>query len=371
MIAFVIGTKAELIKCAPVMLELQKNKTPYFFVHTGQHPLGKSCEEFGIKKPDYFLSEETKEGKQLGSKAGISSWLWFLKIIFKVRGLLRNINPDYVIYHGDTISTGAAAIGSSSILNPFKKWKNVHLEAGLRSGSFLEPFPEEIVRQTADRFSDILLAVSQLSAKNLKRERATGVFGKIFIVGNTVLDSAEITYSKVKKQDNQKKQSKEEYALINMHRHENLGSLDRMQKIIEIIKSINIRSIWPMHEVTKEAFESYGLMRELKKIKKLEITAPVSHKEFILLLINSKYLIVDGGSIQEESLIFKKPCILLRKTTERPEGLSTGINFLTKLNVAYTKKVMRDIEENRIKVKDFKNPYGEVGVSKKILELLK
>lgn len=368
MIAFVIGTKAELIKCAPVMLELQKNKRPYFFVHTGQHPLGKSCEEFGVKRPDYILSEETEEGKQLASSAGLSSWLWFLKIIFKVRHIIRNIKPDYVTYHGDTISTGAAAVGSSSILNPFKKWKNVHLEAGLRSGSFSEPFPEEIVRQTADRFSDILLAVSDVSASNLKRERLTGVFGKIFVVGNTVLDSSEITYNKIKKQSNKTKKS---YALINMHRHENLGSLDRMKRIIEIIKSISVNSIWPMHEVTREAFERYGLMKELKKIKGLEITPPASHKEFIYLLINSKYLIVDGGSIQEESLIFKKPCILLRKTTERPEGLSTGINFLTKLDVEYTKQIINKIENNQLKIRNFKNPYGEPGVSKKILNILK
>jgi UDP-N-acetylglucosamine 2-epimerase (non-hydrolysing) len=272
------------------------------------------------------------------------------------------------VYHGDTISTGAAAIGSSSILNPFKKWKNVHLEAGLRSGSFLEPFPEEIVRQTADRFSDILLAVSRLSAKNLKRERATGVFGKIFVVGNTVLDSAEITSNKISKKG---RKLEGPFALINMHRHENLGSLDRMKKIIEIVKSIGIKSVWPMHEVTREAFENYGLMRELKNIKNLKVTPPVSHKEFISLLINSKYLIVDGGSIQEESLIFKKPCILLRKTTERPEGLSTGINFLTKLNVPYTKEIIRKIEKDELNIKDFQNPYGKVGVSKRILTILK
>ena len=85
---------------------------------------------------------------------------------------------------------------------------------------------------------------------------------------------------------------------------------------------------------------------------------------------NCKYLIADGGSIQEESLVFKKPCILLRKKTERQEGLSTGINFLTRLDVEKTKKIISDIENNKLKVKKFKNPYGEKGLSKKIVDEL-
>jgi len=91
---------------------------------------------------------------------------------------------------------------------------------------------------------------------------------------------------------------------------------------------------------------------------------------FIFLLANCEYLITDGGSIQEESLVFKKPCVLLRKRTERQEGLKTGINFLTKLNSNYTKDLIDKIENKKIKVKKFKNPYGEKGVSKKIVGVL-
>ena len=83
------------------------------------------------------------------------------------------------------------------------------------------------------------------------------------------------------------------------------------------------------------------------------------------------YLIVDGGSIQEESLIFKKPCLLLRKKTERQEGLASGINFLTKLDVNYSREIIRKIENNEIEIKNFENPYGKEGVSKRILEILK
>ncbi len=371
-IAFVIGTQAELIKCVSLMLELKERKEDYWFIHTGQHSLGRACENFQIKKPDYVLSEEPEKGTKLGSDKGMSSWKWYLSMIFKVRKTIRRIKPKYVVYHGDTISTGSAAVGSSWILNPFKKWKNVHLESGLRSGSLSEPFPEEIVRQVADRLSDILLAVSGLSARNLRKERWFFVWGKIFNVGNTILDSAMINYEKSKKESKGKlKKLKEEFALINLHRHENLKSPERMKRCVEIIKSINIKAIWPLHENTRRILEKYGLMEELKKQENLTLTPLESYEKFIFLLANCKYLIVDGGSIQEESLIFKKPCLLLRKKTERQEGLASGINFLTKLNVKYSREIIRKIENNEIEIKNFENPYGKEGVSKRILEILR
>lgn len=360
-IAIVIGTKAELIKTFPVMLELQKRKKDYWFIHTGQHPLGKACEDFGVKKPDFILSKEPKVSTKFWSKINQLSIFWFFLMIFKIRKLVRKLKPKYVIYHGDTMSTATASIGSSKFLNKNKKWKNVHLEAGLRSGSLLEPFPEEISRQISDRFSDILLAVSDLSESKLKRCR-----GEIIKIGNTIIDSALLSFKKGGRK------IKEEYVLINIHRHENLRSKKRLKRIVEIISSTKIKSLWPLHENTKHYLEKYGLMKELEKIKNLEIIDLVNYKEFISLLSNCKYLIADGGSIQEESLVFKKPCIIIRKKTERQEGLFSEINFLSKINVKETKKIIEKIENNKLKIKKFKNPYGEKGLSKKIIdELLK
>jgi len=366
-IAIVIGTKAELIKCMPIMLELKKQKKDYWFVHTGQHPLGESCKEFNIKGPDFVLSKEPKISTKFWSKINKNSILWFILMIPKIRRLLKKIKPKYIIYHGDTMSTSAAAIASSKFLNSKKTWKNVHLEAGLRSGSMFEPFPEEISRKISDGFSDILLAVSDLTENNLRKDNKSSS-KEIQKLGNTIVDSAMITHNKAKKM--YKKQNYE-YVLINIHRHENLKSKKRMKKIFEILKNIKIRAIWPLHDNTEYFLEKYGLMKELKEIKNIEITPLVNYFRFIFLLANCEYLITDGGSIQEESLIFKKPCVLLRKKTERREGLSTGINFLTKLDVNYSKKMIDLIENNKIKVKNFKNPYGEEGVSKKLLDILK
>jgi UDP-N-acetylglucosamine 2-epimerase len=364
MIAIVIGTKAELIKCMPIMLELEKQKKNYWFIHTGQHPLGKACEEFEIKKPDFILSKEPEISTKFWSKADKNALFWFLSMIFKVRGKINELNPNYVIYHGDTMSTAVAAIGSSNILNLFtKKWKNVHLEAGLRSGSLLEPFPEEISRQISDNFSDILLAVSDRTENNLKKFKKK----RTEKIGNTIIDSALIVHDKTKKKY---KKYQYKYALLNIHRHENLRSEKRMRKIVEILKEIKIKAIWPLHDNTAYYLKRYGLLQEIEKIKNLKITPLEDYSKFIFLLANCEYLITDGGSIQEESLVFKKPCILLRNLTERQEGLSTGINFLTKLDIGYARKIIKDIEERKIKVKKFENPYGEKGVDKKIVSLL-
>ncbi len=364
-IAIVIGTKAELIKCMPIMLELQKQNKEYFFIHTGQHALGKACEEFNIKKPDFILSKEPEISTKFWSKINRISFLWFFLIIPKIRKSIRKIKPEYVVYHGDTMSTAAASIASSKILNPKRAWKNVHLEAGLRSGSLFEPFPEEISRKICDKFSDLLLAVSDLTERNLEKYQKNK---KIIKTGNTIVNSALITY------DNARKKYKKlnyEYALINLHRHENLNSKKRMEAIIEILRNIKIKAIWPLHDNTEYYLKKYNLMEKAKEIKNIKITPLVNYFNFIFLLANCKYLVTDGGSIQEESLVFKKPCILVRNKTERQEGLSTGINFLTKLDVDYAKDIIKKIENNKIKIPKFKNPYGEKGMNKRIVKILR
>jgi len=364
-IAIVIGTKAELIKTFPIMLELKKQKKDCWFIHTGQHSLGKACEEFGVKKPDFILSKEPNRSTKFWSKINRNSLFWFLSMIFKIRRLIKRIKPRYVIYHGDTMSTATAAIASSKLLNSNKTWKNIHLEAGLRSGSLFEPFPEEISRHISDRFSDVLLAVSDLTEKNLHKYKNKK---RIIKIGNTIIDSALISYNKAKRMKQKKPRGK--YALINIHRHENLQDKERLKRIVEIIKNVDIKAIWPLHDNTAYFLKKYGLMNKITNMKKIEIIPLINYPCFIFLLANCEYLITDGGSIQEESLVFKKPCILLRKKTERQEGLGTEINFLTALNIGSAKKVIEKIENGLIKVKKFKNPYGEKGVSKEIVGVL-
>ncbi len=358
-----IGTKAELIKCMPIMLELQRQKKDYWFLHTGQHSLKDACEKFGIKKPNFILSRAPRENNtKFWSKINKSSVIWIFRTVRDIKKVINKISPRYVIYHGDTMSTLASAVATSKIMNPGKKWKNVHLEAGLRSGSWFEPFPEEISRKVSDMFSDILLAVSDLSDKNLHNYKGKK---EIIKIGNTIIDSAGLAYKKSKKMH---KKGRSNYALINMHRHENLRSKKRMKIIVRILSHIKINVIWPLHDNTRHYLEKYGLIEEIEKMKNIKITPLFDYFKFVSLLADCRYLVCDGGSIQEESLIFKKPCLILRKKTERQEGLTTGINFMT-MNVNKGKEIVEKMEAG-IKVKSFANPYGKNGLSKKIIEIL-
>ena len=284
--------------------------------------------------------------------------LW--KTLLKIKKL------DYVLYHGDTMTTAAVAIASSKLFNPFKKYKNVHLEAGLRSGSLKEPFPEEISRKIADRFSDILLAVSDRSENNLKKERLSG---KIIKVGNTVVDSVEIAYALALKKKIVPLSNKK-FALISIHRHENIKSKERLTKIVEILSHVKTLSFFSLHDNTKKKLLDFGLYEELEKNPNIKIIEPLDYTEYAFQMKHCDFLITDGGSIQEESLVFRKPCVILRKFTERQEGIDTGINFLTKLDVAESVEIIELIESGEIKVGKFKNPYGLEGVSNKIVEIL-
>lgn len=358
---FIIGTRAEYIKTFPVMLKMQEKKIQYIFIHTGQHDLIDLCKTFKTKKPDIILSEPPKKTTKFFGKTG-KAITWNIELVLKIKEELNKIkNLKFVFFHGDTMTTASAAIASSSFLNPNKKWKNIHLEAGLRSGNLFEPFPEEISRKIADRFSDILLAVSDRAKNNLEKER---IKGKIIITGNTVLDAAKIALKKAKKAKTLKK-----FGILTIHRHENIKSKERMNKILDIIESCKIPILFPLHDNTKSKLEEYGLLKRMTQNKKIIITENQNYSDFIYLISKSSLLITDGGSIQEESLIFKKPCILLRKATERQEGLSTGINYLSKLDVKETNKKIQEYL-NIKKIKSFKNPFGKGDISNKIIKTL-
>jgi UDP-N-acetylglucosamine 2-epimerase len=366
-IAFIIGTRAELIKSFPLMLELQREKKDYYFIHTGQHALGNLSEIFGVKKPDFVLTKEPDKESKFWSKINHVSLLWMSEVILKVKLKLRTLKEvGYVVYHGDTMTTTAAAIGSSKLFNPFKKYKNVHLEGGLRSGSLREPFPEEISRKIADHFSDIILAVSERCNKNLKNHKGK----QICLTGNSVIDSINYSYALAKKKG-VKTLAKGRYALISVHRHENINNRKRMENLAEILSSLKVKSFWTLHENTKKQLEKFGLLEGIIKNKNIHIIPTQDYVSFTMQIKNASLIICDGGSMQEESLVFHIPCVLLRNKTERQEGLESNFQSLVGTRVKEAKEEIEKYLSKDFKVKKIKNPYGKEGVSKKILGILK
>lgn len=365
-IAIILGTRAELIKTFPVMLELDRQKIPYYFIHTGQHNLGDLCEKFGVKRPDIIITKESKESSKFNSKE-FKAIMWNLSLLFKIKRELKGLkNLKYVLYHGDTMTTMTAAMASSKLFNPFKKYENVHLEAGLRSFNIFEPFPEEISRRIVGNFSQILFAPSVLSKWHLRDKGDK----KIYVTGNTVVDAA--LYSlEIAKKKKVKLLSKGKFALITVHRHENLKSKKRLTDIVDILSSLTIPSYFAMHDNTKFKLKEYGLYEKLMENKNIKIMPPMDYPSFIYQLSKCSLIVCDGGSMQEESLIFGKPCVVLRVATERQEGLKTNFQFLSNLDVEKSKEKIKEYLGPGFKVKSYKNPYGEKGVSKKIVGVLK
>ena len=366
-VAFVIGTRAELIKCFPLMQEFTNANVPYYFISTGQHNLNDFSKQFGVKGPDVVLSPESTKSSKFNSK--ISKALkWGIGIFFKIKKEVKSLpNLAYVIYHGDTMSTGLASVSTSRLFNWFKRYKNVHLEAGLRSFNNKEPFPEELMRKVASRYSDVLLAVSDVAYDNLKKYHNKR---RVVKVGNTVVDSVYRALDMAIKKK-VKPLDKGKFAVCTIHRHENLVSKERLEKIVDILCSVSIPIYFAIHDNSREKFKEFGLLDKLEKCKNVHLIQPMDYVSFIYQMKKCSLIVCDGGSMQEESLVFGKPCIILRYNTERIDGLKTNFQYLSKLNVEETKKKINEYLNPKFKIDSYKNPYGEKGVSKKIVEVLK
>lgn len=326
-IVFIIGTKAQLIKMAPIMRELQERRLVYDFIWTGQHKetIDEIIENFGIKKP----SSKLYDGSEV--KSPIKGIIWFtslfLKGLFKTRR--KRVN-GVVLIHGDAVS---AIIGL--VYGRAAGYKIGHIEAGLRSFNFLRPFPEEIVRYVVSFFTDYHFAPGDWAAENLAKRK-----GKII---NTKMNTLVDALMYVKKSG--KKKTNEKYAVVNLHRFENIQNKkifsDLLSLIIEISEKIKV--IFIIHPTTKYQLDKFDLMERLKKAENITIQPRLSYIDFVSLFSKSEFLITDGGSNQEETSYLGHPCLLLRKETERMEGLGKGGNVLIS---SYSKEKIMDFTSN-------------------------
>lgn len=308
----VIGTKAEFIKMAPVLIELDKREIEYTFIHTGQHDLSKLIKAFNTRSPDIVL---TQEDGFSGNTGGAFSWA--RHTFKKLYAELNKSRGSFVLYHGDTMTTAIAA-GVAMITGN----RGVHVEAGLRSGNLKEPFPEEIVRRIVDYISNVCFTPSDACSARLKYKP------NVFNVGNTVYDSIKLLNlnKKIKK-------SRKQYAVCTIHRHENIKSRDRMKKILDILHMCPIEVRWYMHENTRKKLEEYDLLQTAENNNVVIMPEKLDYFSFIPELANSSLVITDGGGMSEEAAYFKVPALLLRMNTEREELLNTSCQILSKLDI--------------------------------------
>lgn len=344
---FFVGTEAELIKIFPIIIEAKNRGLNCKIIASGQNNITKSkiLKKINCGTVDLELSYE-KDIKK--SAAGLL--IWWINTYRSALKKIKDTFPDadfknsQMIIHGDTVSTFMGAkLG-------YKLGMQVcHVEAGLRSHNFLNPFPEEIDRVLTSRKARLHFAPGEVPTLNLKH-----VKGKVINTKqNTLLDS--LRYSRdipVENTDIEKILNNEDYFVFVMHRQENLVSKDFVTGVIsKIIKIAKKRKcVIILHEITKNVFIKFGLMESLKSNSNVILQPRVDYFDFMKLLENSAFVITDGGSNQEELFYMGKPCLIMRKRTERNEGI--GIN--ARLFDGTTDDIsnfVNSIKENKIKIK--------------------
>ena len=278
-----LGTRPEWLKIKPIVEKL--NVSDYKLLFTGQHLDLLTDIDF-----NYKFNIDT--GKNRLDDIISTCLLQFPEDDF-----------DYVLVQGDTASAFACAIAGFN-----RKIKIIHLESGLRTYDQLNPYPEESYRQMISRISDINFCPTELSKENLINEKVSGIN---YVVGNTVLDNL-LNYKEKTYYGND--------VLVTLHRRENHEIMDKwfesLNKVCEENQDLNF--ILPIHP-NPNVQKYKGLLN-----KKIKVVDPMSHNELIETLIGCKFVITDSGGIQEESSFLNKKSIVCRKTTERPEGITTG-----------------------------------------------
>ena len=311
---FVLGTAAELIKVYPLISLALSQGSQVRVIATGQ-----SRENFLMQYRDLRLPEDKLRSLRVSSgdlKQARSALKWFFKAVTssKPNFLSLTLNDgrsrSFVIVHGDTLST---LVGAS--LAKRAKLPLVHVEAGLRSASLFNPFPEEITRRLVSRLATYHMAPDLKAAENLQRAQISGVV--LSTQGNTLMDAIAMTEPLATTGN------RAPFGLVNVHRFENLNSPERWKLIKEavLLAARKQKMIFVAHPQTLHKLEREPETRAEFAKHGIEVRERMPFTEFVGLLKASLFLISDGGSNQEECSYLGKPCLLLRMETERSEGL--------------------------------------------------
>ncbi|MFQ7291179.1 MAG: non-hydrolyzing UDP-N-acetylglucosamine 2-epimerase [Monoglobales bacterium] len=358
-IMLVFGTRPEAIKMCPLVNELKKRPSVETIVCvTGQHRqmLDQVLEAFKVV-PDYDLSI-MKDRQTLFDVT--------TNILNKIKSVLEEVKPDVVLVHGDTSTTFVTALACFYMQIPVG-----HVEAGLRTYNIYSPYPEEFNRQAVGIIAKYNFAPTTLSRDNLIREGKDP--STIYVTGNTAIDALKTTVRPDYKNEHLDWASDSRLIMITAHRRENLG--EPMKHMFRAIRRIidehpDIKAIYPIHmnpAVRETANEILGGDDRIRIIEPLEVL------DFHNFLSRSYLILTDSGGIQEEAPSLGKPVLVMRDTTERPEGIKAGTLKLvgTEEDTIYsTFKLLLENKEEYEKMSHASNPYGDGRTSERIADIL-
>lgn len=354
----IVGTRPQLIKLSPLSKEI-RSEFEEVIIHTGQH-YDKEMDAFffdelTIPRPDYNL--EVGSGTH-GYQTG--------EMIKRIEKKLLLEDPDLVLVYGDSNTTLAGALASVKIHTPVG-----HVEAGCRTFDIGQP--EEINRICVDVVSRLLFAITKGTVKNLLSENIPS--NRIFLTGSTIVDSC-LYYSKVaeKKSNILQRLGLEngEYYLTTIHRPENVDSEKPLSEIIRALFAIDGRVVFPIHPRTRKNLRKFHFMDKIEKTGKIIATKPLKYIDFMKLMKNSKLILSDSGSIQQESMALKKVCVRLKAVASIPE-VSTyrGIRTVPPDTVRILEAV-RELSAPPVLsiIQSFESPLGAGNASKKIVSVI-
>lgn len=353
----VFGTRPEAIKMAPLVLELKKRPEIESYVTvTAQHRqmLDQVLDAFHIR-PDFDLNI-MKERQTL---ADITS-----NALTKLDRLFQEIKPDLVLVHGDTTTTFAGSLAAF-----YHRISVGHVEAGLRTGNKYSPFPEELNRQLTGAIADFHFAPTKQAEANLLAENKNADF--IFVTGNTAIDALKTTVREEYSHPLLDRMAGSRMILLTAHRRENLGEpIENMFRAIRRITEEfeDVQVVYPVHlnPVVRQAAElHFGGSDRVHLIEPLEVI------DFHNFASRAHFILTDSGGVQEEAPSLGKPVLVLRDTTERPEGVKAGTLKLAGTNeedvYKLTKQLLNDPDEYQ-RMSKASNPYGDGNASKRIVD---
>ena len=358
-IMLVFGTRPEAIKMCPLVNELKLRKELKTVVCvTGQHRqmLDQVLNAFDVV-PDYDLS--IMKDKQ--TLFDITT-----NILTRIREVLLEVKPDVVLVHGDTSTTFVTALACFYLQIPIG-----HVEAGLRTYDIYSPYPEEFNRQAVSIISQYNFSPTELSRDNLIREGKNAE--SIFVTGNTAIDALKTTVKKEYMHPELEWAEGSRLIMITAHRRENLG--EPMHNMFRAIRRVinehpDVKAIYPIHmnPVVREA-----AAQELGDCDRVHIIEPLDVLDFHNFLARSYVILTDSGGIQEEAPSLGKPVLVMRDTTERPEGIKAGTLKLvgTDEDVIYKNfKLLLEDQAAYDAMAKASNPYGDGFACKRIADIL-
>ena len=355
----VFGTRPEAIKMAPLIKELEnRDNIDSIVCVTAQHRemLDQVLEIFNIK-PDYDLNL-MKSNQTLTSITA--------NVLEELNTVINEVKPDIVLVHGDTTTTLSASLAAF-----YNQCKVGHVEAGLRTYNKYSPYPEEINRQVTGVIADLHFAPTNESKKNLIKEGKCE--SDIYVTGNTAIDTLKTTVKSNYTNEIIDKIGNDRIILLTAHRRENLG--DTMKNMFLAIKKIveefnDVQVVYPVHLNPKVRDVADEILGDNKKIHLIE---PLNVVDFHNFMEKSYIIMTDSGGIQEEAPSLGKPVLVLRDTTERPEGVEAGTLKLVGTNkdniYEATKELLTDKELYKA-MSTASNPYGDGFASKYIVDII-